>query len=68
MSSTMPCPRKEPATLDRTTQSTNEAPRPVRDGRMQRLLDRRDCLGREGRRSNFVDNAEFLVYHWSGTG
>jgi formate C-acetyltransferase len=41
---------------------------PVRDARMQRLLDRRDLLGREGRRSNYVDNAEFLVYHWSGTG
>ena len=40
----------------------------VRDERMQHLLDRRDRLGREGRRSNFVDNAEFLVYHWSGTG
>jgi hypothetical protein len=40
----------------------------VRDDRMQRLLDRRDRLGREGRRSNFVDNPEFLVYHWSGTG
>ena len=40
----------------------------VRDGRMQRLVERRDRLGREGRRSNFVDNPEFLVYHWSGTG
>jgi pyruvate-formate lyase len=35
---------------------------------MQHMLDRRDRLGREGRRSNFVDNPEFLVYHWSGTG
>jgi formate C-acetyltransferase len=35
---------------------------------MQRLAERRDRLGREGRRSNFVDNPEFLVYHWSGTG
>ncbi|MEI8233272.1 MAG: pyruvate formate lyase family protein [Verrucomicrobiota bacterium] len=31
-------------------------------------MERRDRLGREGRRSNFVDNAEFLVYHWSGVG
>jgi formate C-acetyltransferase len=44
------------------------APKLVRDDRMQHLLDRRDRLGREGRRSNFVDNPEFLVYHWSGTG
>ena len=35
---------------------------------MQRLVERRDRLGREGRRSNFVDNPEFLVYHWSGVG
>jgi formate C-acetyltransferase len=35
---------------------------------MQRLAGRRDRLGREGRRSNFVDNPEFLVYHWSGVG
>ena len=41
---------------------------PARDARMQRLADRRDRLGREGRRSNFVDNPEFLVYHWSGVG
>ncbi|MEI6351903.1 MAG: pyruvate formate lyase family protein [Verrucomicrobiota bacterium] len=40
----------------------------VRSERMQNLVDRRDRLGREGRRSNFVDNAEFLVYHWSGVG
>ena len=40
----------------------------VRDARMKRLVDRRDRLGREGRRSNFVDNPEFLVYHWSGVG
>jgi len=52
------------------SQSENVASafRLVRDGRMQHLLDRRECLGREGRRSNFVDNPEFLVYHWSGTG
>ena len=36
--------------------------------RMRRLAERRDRLGREGRRANFVDNPEFLVYHWSGTG
>jgi formate C-acetyltransferase len=52
------------------TFSTMEAgiPNLVRDGRMQRLVERRDRLGREGQRSNFVDNPEFLVYHWSGTG
>ena len=38
--------------------------KPVRDARMERLAERRDRLGREGRRSNFVDNPEFLVYHW----
>jgi len=43
-------------------------PEPGKTGRMQRLVDRRDRLGREGRRSNFVDNPEFLVYHWSGVG
>ena len=42
--------------------------KPVRDARMERLAERRDRLGREGRRSNFVDNPEFLVYHWSGVG
>jgi formate C-acetyltransferase len=40
----------------------------IPDSRMQRLVERRDQLGREGRRSNFVDNPEFLVYHWSGVG
>ena len=68
MSSTMPYPRKDANPPDSTIQSGNGALAPVRDSRMQRLLDRRDRLGREGRRSNFVDNPEFLVYHWSGTG
>ena len=40
----------------------------VRDDRMRRLAERRDRLGRAGQRSNFVDNPEFLVYHWSGVG
>jgi formate C-acetyltransferase len=40
----------------------------VRSERLRRLAERRDRLGREGRRSNFVDNPEFLVYHWSGVG
>jgi formate C-acetyltransferase len=40
----------------------------VGDDRMKVLAERRDRLGREGRRSNFVDNPEFLVYHWSGVG
>ena len=54
MSSTMPYPRKDANPPDSTIQSGNGALAPVRDSRMQRLLDRRDRLGREGRRSNFV--------------
>ena len=55
------------------SQSSVQAPAsthggPVASARMRRLVERRDLLGREGRRSNYVDNAEFLVYHWSGTG
>jgi len=57
MESTLTSPRKDPA-----------APKLVRDDRMQRLVGRRDRLGCEGRRSNYVDNPEFLVYHWSGVG
>ena len=44
------------------------APATARDPRLVRLAARRDLLGREGRRSCYVDNAEFLVYHWSGVG
>jgi len=40
----------------------------VYGNRLKVLAERRDRLGREGRRSNFVDNPEFLVYHWSGVG
>ena len=68
MNSTMPHLRKEAKASNSAVAFDANAWKPVRDDRMQRLLDRRDCLGREGRRSNFVDNPEFLVYHWSGTG
>ena len=68
MSSTMPHICKEAKASNSAVAFDANAWKPVRDDRMQHLLDRRDCLGREGRRSNFVDNPEFLVYHWSGTG
>jgi pyruvate-formate lyase len=68
MSSTMPHLPKEAKASNSAVASDANAWKPVRNDRMQRLLDRRDRLGREGRRSNFVDNPEFLVYHWSGTG
>ncbi len=36
------------------------------DNRMQALIDRRLQLVIEKKRDIYVDNAEFLVYHWSG--
>ncbi len=36
------------------------------DNRMQTLIDRRLQLVIEKKRDIYVDNAEFLVYHWSG--
>lgn len=36
------------------------------DARMQALIDRRLQLVIEKKRDIYVDNAEFLVYHWSG--
>ncbi|NOR75082.1 MAG: hypothetical protein GQ525_07970 [Draconibacterium sp.] len=38
----------------------------VPDNRMQSLIDRRLELVIEKKRDIYVDNAEFLVYHWSG--
>lgn len=34
--------------------------------RMERLWKRSTDLSKEGKRNVYVDNAEFLVYHWSG--
>lgn len=34
--------------------------------RIQRLWERSTGLSKSGRRNVYVDNAEFLVYHWSG--
>jgi len=68
MNSTIPHFRKDAADSALTAPVGDHISKPVRDGRMQRLAGRRDRLGREGRRSNFVDNPEFLVYHWSGLG
>lgn len=34
--------------------------------RMQRLWKRSTDLSKEGKRNVYVDNPEFLVYHWSG--
>ena len=68
MNSTIPHFRKDAADSAPTAPVGDHISKPVRDGRMQRLAGRRDRLGREGRRSNFVDNPEFLVYHWSGLG
>ena len=34
--------------------------------RMKALWKRSTDLSKEGKRNNLVDNAEFLVYHWSG--
>ena len=68
MNSTMPYFREDtrlPASAVPIDSSSSEI---VPDNRMQRLVERRDRLGREGRRSNFVDNPEFLIYHWSGVG
>ncbi|MCF7927839.1 MAG: hypothetical protein K9L68_02375 [Spirochaetales bacterium] len=36
------------------------------NSRVQALIDRRDKLAREHKRDLYVDNPEFLVYHWSG--
>ena len=68
MISTQASVRDESKNLNSGVSLSGKASRPVRDDRMSRLAERRDRLGREGRRSNFVDNPEFLVYHWSGTG
>jgi hypothetical protein len=46
--------------------SGGEVSKPVCDGRMQRPAEYRDRLGRKRRRSNFVENPEFLVYDSSG--
>lgn len=37
-----------------------------RSGRIQRLWERSTELSKSGKRNVYVDNAEFLVYHWSG--
>jgi hypothetical protein len=34
--------------------------------RIQRLWKRSTDLSRSGKRNVYVDNPEFLVYHWSG--
>jgi hypothetical protein len=68
MISTQASVRDESKNLNSGVSLSGKASKPVRDDRMCRLAERRDRLGREGRRSNFVDNPEFLVYHWSGTG
>ena len=34
--------------------------------RIQKLWERSTGLSKSGRRNVYVDNAEFLVYHWSG--
>ncbi len=38
----------------------------VADPRIQRLADRSHDLAKSNRRNVYVDNREFLVYHWSG--
>ncbi len=38
----------------------------IPDGRMQALIDRRLQLVIDKKRDIYCDNAEFLVYHWSG--
>ena len=68
MNSTLAPAHNESTDLTPGVSLDGKASRPVRDDRMCRLAERRDRLGREGCRSNFVDNPEFLVYHWSGTG
>lgn len=37
-----------------------------RNERIQRLWKRSTDLSKSGKRNVYVDNAEFLVYHWSG--
>jgi formate C-acetyltransferase len=68
MNSTKPHFQKDADLPASTAPARGDSPNLIRDERMQRLAARRDRLGREGRRSNFVDNLEFLVYHWSGLG
>ena len=68
MRSLSPSPRAGASSRTAPASAALQSAPLVRSERMQRLVDRRDRLGREGRRSNFVDNAEFLVYHWSGVG
>ncbi len=34
--------------------------------RIQKLWERSTGLSKSGKRNVYVDNAEFLVYHWSG--
>ena len=36
------------------------------DDRMKSLWKRSTDLSKEGKRNVYVDNPEFLVYHWSG--
>lgn len=36
------------------------------DDRMKKLWKRSTDLSKNGKRNVYVDNAEFLVYHWSG--
>lgn len=38
----------------------------TRSPRIERLWKRSTDLSKEGKRNVYVDNAEFLVYHWSG--
>ena len=37
-----------------------------RSPRLERLWKRSTDLSKSGRRNVYVDNPEFLVYHWSG--
>jgi formate C-acetyltransferase len=36
------------------------------DDRLKRLIDRRDELTQNHKKDLYCDNAEFLIYHWSG--
>ena len=38
----------------------------TRNTRIQKLWERNRYLAQNHKRDVFVDNAEFLVYHWSG--
>lgn len=53
-----------PATKEYAADLCNSKFKP--DARMKKLIDRRDWLHKSHKRDVYCDNAEFLVYHWSG--